>query len=88
MQRFCCDTACDVSPTSELFEFNKLLTIYLITGLVLAVWVMHDYSPKNISWLILLYAMLCFLCDTNFATVFSIDVHTSILDIMVDLMAD
>lgn len=66
--------------TSELFEFNKLLTIYLITGLVLAVWVarMIVLQKKIFRGSLLLYAMLAFFVTQVVATVFSIDVHTSI----------
>lgn len=66
--------------TSELFEFNKLLTIYLITGLVLAVWVarMIILQKKIFRGSFLLYAMLAFFVTQILATVFSIDVHTSI----------
>lgn len=66
--------------TSELFEFNKLLTIYLITGLVLTVWVarMILLRKRIFRGTFLLYLMIGFFVTQCISTIFSIDIHTSI----------
>ena len=67
------------SKTSELFEFNKLLTIYLITGCVAAVWTTRMlFSGKVIiRRRFFVYALLLFLSTQILSTFYSIDRHTS-----------
>lgn len=66
--------------TSELFEFNKILFIYLITGVIGSIWVLRMIIYKKIIlkktpldvW-ILLFVMFQIV-----STIFSIDRHTSL----------
>ena len=65
--------------TSELFEFNKLLTIYLITGIVLALWVARMIIARK--WIFrgapLLYMIIFFFVTQLISAFFSIDKQTS-----------
>src|SRR3990167_7130372 len=66
--------------TSELFEFNKILYIYLITGLVSSIWIYEMILNKKIilKKTILDPFILFFLVTQIASVVFSIDRHTSI----------
>lgn len=68
------------SSTSELFEFNKMLFIYMITVLIALLWAIEViiYKKKIIHNRVLSGAMLLFLLSQVLSTLFSIDVHTSI----------
>lgn len=66
--------------TSELFEFNKMIFVYLMTALIGAFWLLRMISEKrfifrktylDIFWLLFFLSQLL-------ATIFSIDPHTSI----------
>ncbi len=66
--------------TSELFEFNKILLIYLITTLISFFWILKMILAKRIIFkknLFGLFLILFFLSQV-LATFFSIDVHTSL----------
>ncbi len=66
--------------TSELFEFNKILFIYLVTGLVSAVWVFEMIQHRKIilKKTFLDPFILLFAVSQILSTLFSIDQHTSI----------
>lgn len=66
--------------TSELFEFNKLLLIYLSAGIVLFFWVLQIAKDKSIiiKKTFLDRAIIIFLFSQLLSTVFSIDRHTSV----------
>jgi len=68
------------SQTSEMFEFNKMLFIYLIAMIVFAVWCIHYivrqpqlYLPK-----IVLIPLIIFIFTLISSTIQSIDIHTSL----------
>ncbi len=68
------------SITSELFEFNKMLFIYLISVLILFSWILkmillRKIILKKTSFDIL---FLLFLGSQIISTIFSIDIHTSL----------
>lgn len=65
--------------TSELFEFNKLLVIYLLTSAIVSAWLgkmviekrfIYTHTPITVF-------LLLFLAAQILSTVFSIDTHTS-----------
>ena len=68
------------SSTSELFEFNKLILIYIIATLVgialLADTIIYNKKLYHQKWLTL--ALVLFLVSEILSTVFSIDPHTSL----------
>ena len=66
--------------TSELFEFNKMLFIYLATGAIAILWVSRMILLKRIILKNTLFSpvMLLFLVSQIVSTVFSIDTSTSI----------
>lgn len=68
------------SSTSELFEFNKMLFIYMITVLIALLWAIEViiYKKKLIHNKVLSAAVLIFLSSQILSTLFSIDIHTSI----------
>ncbi|MFS8159144.1 MAG: hypothetical protein ACMG6E_02815, partial [Candidatus Roizmanbacteria bacterium] len=68
------------SSTSELFEFNKMLIIYLISGTVLCLWVGRMILAKKIiaEKTILFWPILLLLLSYICSTLFSIDPHTSL----------
>lgn len=68
------------SKTSEMFEFNKMLYIYLITTIVFGLWCIHYivrrpqlYLPKKMIIFLLLFVVVL-----SISTYYSIDKHTSI----------
>lgn len=65
--------------TSELFEFNKMLVIYLITGCALSLWVAHMLVSRKLIFQknILLFPIGFFLLSHIASTLTSIDTHTS-----------
>ncbi len=67
--------------TSELFEFNKLLIAYLLTGIIVAAWICRMISQKKIIFrhTLLDWPIIIFLAFQLLSLFFSIDVHTSLL---------
>lgn len=65
--------------TSELFEFNKMLFIYLISGAVATIWLSRMIVHKRIILKNTLFSplLLAFLSSQILSTVFSIDKWTS-----------
>ncbi len=68
------------SATSELFEFNKMLLIYIITALIAGLWLIKTILSKKIVFkkTFLDLPIGLFFISQILATIFSIDVHTSI----------
>lgn len=68
------------SKTSELFEFNKILFIYLITSIILSLWIGKTLIFKKIIIKKTTFniPVFLFLLSQVFSTLFSIDRHTSI----------
>lgn len=68
------------SGTSELFEFNKIIFIYLVTLFIAFTWSINNVlkGKSFIRKQLLFYPFLFFLLSQIAATVFSIDIHTSI----------
>lgn len=66
--------------TSELFEFNKMLVIYLITGLIVSLWVARMLLQRRIIFRMTVFswALAAFLASQVLSTIYSIDPHTSI----------
>ncbi|HLL61137.1 MAG TPA: O-antigen ligase family protein, partial [Candidatus Nitrosocosmicus sp.] len=66
--------------TSELFEFNKLLFIYLLTIFIGCAWISKMILLKKFTWTrsLLDIPILIFVLSQILSTVFSIDSHTSI----------
>lgn len=64
----------------ELFEFNKMMFVYVITILVLATWVIWSIRIKKIIWKnhFLLPFAIFFLVSQALSTIFSIHIPTSI----------
>ena len=67
--------------TSELFEFNKMVFVYLLTLLITASWTARMIQEKKIIFrrTILDIPLLIFLGSQILSTVFSIDTRTSML---------
>jgi O-antigen ligase len=68
------------SKTSEIFEFNKIIFIYIMTVLIVSAWLikMVYSSNKTIPRSIFFWIVGCFLLTQILSTLFSIDQHTSI----------
>lgn len=68
------------SATSELFEFNKMIFIYIITILVLFIWILKMILFKRIILKKTPFdiPLLLFIASQIFSTLFSIDRHTSL----------
>ncbi len=66
--------------TSELFEFNKMLFVYLMTGFILSAWAIKSVLDKKlvIRRTPLDLPILLFLASQIISTVISIDPHTSL----------
>jgi putative inorganic carbon (HCO3(-)) transporter len=66
--------------TSEVFEFNKMLFVYLITVLIAASWIFKWIIQKKITIrrTPLDLPILLFLASQVLSTIFSIDTHTSL----------
>lgn len=65
--------------TSELFEFNKMILVYLFTALIIASWLCRMIAEKKfifrhtpLDWPLLLFLLFTFI-----SLLFSIDIHTS-----------
>jgi O-antigen ligase len=67
--------------TSELFEFNKIITLYLFTVVIIAVWLVRMIREKRVIFrrTIMDIPLLIFLGAMGISTIFSIDFHTSLL---------
>ena len=67
--------------TSEVFEFNKMLTLYLFTVLITGLWVTKMIKGKRFIFkkTILDLPIILFLLSQVISTVFSIDQRTSLL---------
>ncbi|KXK10531.1 MAG: hypothetical protein UZ22_OP11002000702 [Microgenomates bacterium OLB23] len=65
--------------TSELFEFNKMLFIYAVTGFIIVLWVTRMLLSRSIIIKNTLFSplLLFFFASQLLATVFSIDPWTS-----------
>lgn len=67
--------------TTELFEFNKIILLYIVTTVIASLWAYKMVSERKIqikrSFLDL--PILLFLASQFFSTVFSIDFRTSLL---------
>ena len=68
------------SGTSELFEFNKMIYIYLITSSVLCVWIVRMVSQGKFLFKRTPFdiPITLFFLSQLLSTLFSIDMHTSI----------
>src|SRR3989344_2608511 len=66
--------------TSEVFEFNKMLLVYVLTILIAAAWVAKWINQKKITIrrTPLDVPILLFLASQILSTIFSIDTHTSL----------
>ncbi|HEX9008400.1 MAG TPA: O-antigen ligase family protein [Patescibacteria group bacterium] len=66
--------------TSEVFEFNKMLFVYVITTLITAFWLTKSFSSKKftIAKTPLDIPVLLFLLSQIISTFLSIDRHTSV----------
>ena len=64
----------------ELFEFNKMILVYLLTTIIVTAWVVKSIEEKRfvVKRTLLDIPILLFLSANFLATVFSIDPHTSI----------
>jgi len=67
--------------TSELFEFNKMIFVYLLTTLIVAVWAIRCLIAKKFIFrrTLLDIPLLIFLGSQILSTIFSIDLRTSLL---------
>lgn len=67
------------SVTSELFEFNKMILIYIITTLILFVWILKMIRNRNsiLKKSGFDIPLLLFTASQIVSTIFSIDRHTS-----------
>lgn len=68
------------SGTSELFEFNKMIYIYLITSSILCIWIARMVSQGRILFKRTPFdiPIALFFLSQLISTLFSIDMHTSI----------
>ncbi len=68
------------SKTSELFEFNKMMFVYVVTILVVCLWGYRQFTLGKLElryhWFLI--PLIFFLGANVVSTIFSIDVHTSI----------
>ena len=67
--------------TSELFEFNKMIFVYMMTTLIVAVWLSRCLAAKKFIFrrTLLDIPLLIFLGSQILSTIFSIDPRTSLL---------
>ena len=67
--------------TSELFEFNKMVFVYIMTTLVVTVWLCKCIAVKKFIFrrTLLDIPLLIFLGSQILSTIFSIDTRTSLL---------
>ncbi len=68
------------SKTSELFEFNKMVTVYVATIIIVAAWVCKMIAVKKIIYrrTFMEIPLLLYLLTHVLSTIFSIDTRTSI----------
>ncbi len=68
------------AKTSEVFEFNKIITIYIFTTVIVGLWVTKMIVNKKVIFrrTILDMPILLFLGSQILSTFLSIDIHTSI----------
>lgn len=66
--------------TYELFEFNKMYFVYLLTAIVSGAWAVRCFSEGRVIFrrTFIDYALILFLLSQFLSTIFSIDVHTSL----------
>lgn len=66
--------------TSELFEFNKMIFIYLISGCILFLWILNKIRTRSsiLHPALILIPFLFFLISQILSTILSIDMHTSL----------
>lgn len=66
--------------TSELFEFNKIILVYLMTTIIASAWIIKGLHEKEfkIKRTQLDLPILLFLSAITLSTIFSLDPHTSI----------
>lgn len=66
--------------TSEIFEFNKMITIYVITISILCLWIYHLFtdSKRQIRYHWFLIPFGVFFISQVISTILSIDIHTSL----------
>ena len=66
--------------TSELFEFNKMVLVYILTLFICASWIIKMIKEKKIIFrrTILDIPLICFLVTSLLSTIFSIDPRTSL----------
>jgi O-antigen ligase len=64
----------------ELFEFNKMVLVYLLTTVITWAWLMKTLEQKKLSFNLSFWdiPLIIFLISQILATIFSIDPHTSI----------
>lgn len=67
--------------TSELFEFNKMIFVYILTTLITGLWIIKMIREKKIIFrrTLLDTPLLIFLGSQILSTIFSIDIRTSLL---------
>jgi putative inorganic carbon (HCO3(-)) transporter len=67
--------------TSELFEFNKIVLVYILTVLIVAAWLSRCLAAKKFVFrrTILDIPLLVFLGTQLLSTIFSVDFRTSLL---------
>lgn len=67
--------------TSELFEFNKIIVLYIFTILISSSWIIKSLTEKKIIFrrTILDIPLTIYLMVLLLSTIFSIDPHTSVL---------
>lgn len=65
--------------TSELFEFNKIIFIYAVAGLIFSLWIVDSLNRKSLVWHRTPFdiPILLFYLSQIFSFIFSIDQHTS-----------
>ncbi len=64
----------------ELFEFNKMVLVYFLTTLIIWAWLMKILDQKKLAFAFSFWdiPLIIFLLSQILATIFSIDLHTSI----------
>jgi len=67
--------------TFELFEFNKMIFVYILTVLIVGLWVIQMIRTKKIIWRRTIFdlPLLIFLSSQVLSTIFSVDFRTSLL---------
>jgi len=67
--------------TFELFEFNKMIFVYIITILIVGSWIIKMIKTKKIIWRRTIFdiPLLIFLISQILSTIFSVDFRTSLL---------